>query len=293
MDQHSNKLFVGSCGISSRTYTFGNGTKIKVLVTLDELNAKIVKSPRSCAGTNFPWITWLDQINFRLSRAITPLRMMWKTNRSVQNFILPTPQDQSIMRETNNGTLTTFTVSNNLLSWKMVWRYKWRMILKKGIEYQSVHREKFGILDGIFWSPSGKLLAFYRMDQTMVTEYPIMEIGNVPATARMIRYPIWRKKSPCNFRSLQYRNRQDNFPSNRRTGEQYLTNVAWSPDNQSIYIAVVNREQNHLKMVVTMLQQVLLKKLCLKRKWEMGSTHAPINLCRHADQFIWQSERWI
>lgn len=36
----------------------------------------------------------------------------------------------------------------------------------------SVHRDEFGIHKGTFWSPKGSLLAFYRMDQSMVTDYP-------------------------------------------------------------------------------------------------------------------------
>ena len=40
---------------------------------------------------------------------------------------------------------------------------------------QSVHRNEFGIEKGTFWSPDGQLLAFYRMDQTMVTDYPQVE----------------------------------------------------------------------------------------------------------------------
>ncbi|MCW5917607.1 MAG: DPP IV N-terminal domain-containing protein, partial [Ferruginibacter sp.] len=34
----------------------------------------------------------------------------------------------------------------------------------------SVHRDEFGISKGAFWSPSGNLLAFYRMDQSMVAD---------------------------------------------------------------------------------------------------------------------------
>ena len=37
---------------------------------------------------------------------------------------------------------------------------------------QSVHRNEFGIDKGTFWSPDGSRLAFYRMDQSMVTDYP-------------------------------------------------------------------------------------------------------------------------
>ncbi|MBK8844802.1 MAG: DPP IV N-terminal domain-containing protein [Saprospiraceae bacterium] len=38
---------------------------------------------------------------------------------------------------------------------------------------ESVHRQEFGIEKGIFWSPKGNKIAFYRMDQSMVTKYPI------------------------------------------------------------------------------------------------------------------------
>ena len=41
---------------------------------------------------------------------------------------------------------------------------------------QSVHRNEFGINKGTYWSPQGNLLAFYRMDESMVTQYPLVDI---------------------------------------------------------------------------------------------------------------------
>lgn len=41
---------------------------------------------------------------------------------------------------------------------------------------QSVHRNEFGIEKGTFWSPDGQRLAFYRMDQSMVTDYPQVDV---------------------------------------------------------------------------------------------------------------------
>ena len=35
---------------------------------------------------------------------------------------------------------------------------------------QSVHRNEFGIEGGLFWNPQGTRLAFYRMDQRMVSD---------------------------------------------------------------------------------------------------------------------------
>ena len=55
---------------------------------------------------------------------------------------------------------------------------------------QSVHRNEFGINGGIFWSPKGDRLAFYRMDQTMVTDYPQVNTSTRIATLEPDKYPM-------------------------------------------------------------------------------------------------------
>ena len=54
---------------------------------------------------------------------------------------------------------------------------------------QSVHRDEFGISKGTFWNPQGTLLAFYRMDQSMVTDYPMVDISHRPARLRLKNTP--------------------------------------------------------------------------------------------------------
>lgn len=114
---------------------------------------------------------------------------------------------------------------------------------------ESVHREEFGITKGMFWSPDGRYLAFYRMDQRMVTRYPIYQLQDTPATARYIYYPVAGAKShhvtlgvyDVNSGKIEYMD-TDGDP------EHYLTNICWGPDNKTVYIAEVNRGQNHTWM---------------------------------------------
>ena len=56
---------------------------------------------------------------------------------------------------------------------------------------QAVHRNEFGIEKGTFWSPDGKKLAFYRMDQSMVTDYPQVDLFE------------WQSTTPTNTRWLE------------------------------------------------------------------------------------------
>ncbi|RZM11200.1 MAG: S9 family peptidase, partial [Pedobacter sp.] len=120
----------------------------------------------------------------------------------------------------------------------------------KDIVYaSSVHREEFGISKGIFWSNSGKILAFYRMDQQMVTDYPIIDWSTRPAKNVNIKYPMAGDKS--HEVTLGVYHPETKAVVYLKTGEpveQYLTNIAWSPDDKFIFVAVVNRGQNHMKL---------------------------------------------
>lgn len=118
----------------------------------------------------------------------------------------------------------------------------------KGIVYgKSVHRDEFGIYKGTFWSNSGRYLAFYRMDESMVTEYPIYVLDSMPAQARMIRYPYAGAKSHhVTVGVYDTQTGQKLYLQTGEPAEQFLTNVSWTPDDKYLLIAVVNREQNHL-----------------------------------------------
>ena len=120
----------------------------------------------------------------------------------------------------------------------------------KDIVYaSSVHRDEFGISKGTFWSNTGKKLAFYRMDQQMVSDYPIIDWTSRPAINVNIKYPMAGDKS--HEVTVGVYNAETKSVVYLKTGqpaEQYLTNIAWSPDDKYIYIAVLNRGQNHMKL---------------------------------------------
>ena len=114
---------------------------------------------------------------------------------------------------------------------------------------QTVHRNEFGINKGTFWSPKGNLLAFYRMDERMVTQYPLVDITARIGEVNNVRYPMAGMTShqvtvgiynPMTQKSI-YLDAGD--PTDR-----YFTNISWAPDEKSIYLIEVNRDQNHAKL---------------------------------------------
>ncbi|MEC5143819.1 DPP IV N-terminal domain-containing protein [Chitinophaga sp. 212800010-3] len=159
---------------------------------------------------------------------------------------------------------------------------------------KTVHREEFGIDKGIFFSPKGDLLAFYRMDQRMVNDYPIIDWSVVPAKSHNIKYPMAGGKShEVTLGVYQPLTQKTVFLKTGTPADHYLTCVTWAPDQQSVYIAILNREQNHLWLnQYSAISGELVKTLFEETDPKyVHPTHPLTFLPDHPDQFIWQSER--
>ena len=115
---------------------------------------------------------------------------------------------------------------------------------------QSVHRNEFGIEKGTFWSPDGQHLAFYRMDQSMVADYPQVDIGPRITAYEPDKYPMAGETShkvTVGVYDLQTEKiiyLQTGDPTDR-----YFTNIAWSPDAKTIYMFELNRDQNDCRLI--------------------------------------------
>jgi len=114
---------------------------------------------------------------------------------------------------------------------------------------KNVHQNEFGIDGKNFWSPKGNYLAYYRMDQSIVTDYPIIDWTTRPAKNENIKYPMAGNKSHhVTLGIYDVKTNKTIFVKTEGDPEQYLTNIAWSPDEKHIYIAVLSRTQNDMKL---------------------------------------------
>ena len=158
----------------------------------------------------------------------------------------------------------------------------------------SVHREEFGITKGIFWSNAGKKLAFYRMDQSMVTDYPVIDWSDKPAKSYNVKYPMAGDSS--HHVTVGVYNAETGALTWLKTGEsreQYLTNIAWSPNDAQIYIAVLNRDQDHMKLnVYDASSGDFIKTLFEEKDEKYVEPLNPVLFVKNdATKFIWQSNR--
>ena len=115
---------------------------------------------------------------------------------------------------------------------------------------QTVSRDEFGIENGIFWSPDGTRLAFYRKDNSKVTDFPLLDITTRTGSLRNIKYPMNGMDSE-NVRLGIYDTADGKTvwcDVNEYGRDQYLTNISWSPDSRNIFIQVLDRSQKRMKL---------------------------------------------
>ncbi|MEC5394648.1 S9 family peptidase [Bergeyella sp. RCAD1439] len=162
------------------------------------------------------------------------------------------------------------------------------------ISGQSVHRNEFGIDGGIFWSPDRSQIAFYRMDERMVADYPIVDWSVTPAQNHTIKYPMAGAKShEVSLGIYDVRTKTKRFLTIEGDKEQYLTAVTWSPDSKFIFVGVLNRAQNHLKMNQYDAFTGGFVKTLFEEKDEkyVEPQHSLLFLPGSTKEFIWQSQR--
>jgi dipeptidyl-peptidase-4 len=158
----------------------------------------------------------------------------------------------------------------------------------------NVHRNEFGIDTGIFPAPNSESVAFYRMDQTMVADYPIIDWSVMPAVNHNIKYPMAGQAShQVTLGVFNIKTQSMTFLKTEGEKDQYLTAVTWSPDSKYIFVGVLNRGQNHMKLnQYDAVTGNLVKTLFEETSDKYVEPQHPLTFFPNSNtDFIWQSQR--
>jgi dipeptidyl-peptidase-4 len=268
----------------------GSITQVVSLPALNEAlrNASMGSLP------DFPTLKWLDEKHFFFDSESKALLYDTKKKQVITVGSRDFGKSENI-----EIAPVTYYASYNLDNNLYVYDGREKLIVTNDADHniingRSVHREEFGIKKGVFWSPKGNLLAFYRMDQTMVNDYPIVDWSGRPAENANIKYPMAGEKShEVTVGIYNVSTGKTIFLKTGEPKEQYLTNITWSPDEQHIYIAVLNRDQNHMKLNSYNVASGYFEKTILEETHEkyVHPTHPMQFVKGRSNLFIWQSER--
>ncbi|MFK7799029.1 MAG: DPP IV N-terminal domain-containing protein [Aureispira sp.] len=159
---------------------------------------------------------------------------------------------------------------------------------------EAIARQEFGITKGLFWSPSGSHLAFYQKDESQVSDYPLLDISTTPGQLKSIKYPMAGQGSEKASVGI-YNTKTNKTIYLKVTGpeDQYLTNLGWGPKNAFVYVAVVNRDQNHMWLnKYDANTGAFIKTLFEEENDRYVEPEHPVWFLPHNEnEFLWWSER--
>ena len=219
------------------------------LLNLDMLNG-IAKDNGIKEFEKTPNITWINEDSgyfYKMEEDGTISLNILNINGKLITKITSFPAEAENVTLNEATMRVAYTIENDLY----IANGKKQIRVTKNPEHviagQSVHRNEFAIDGGIFWSPDGSKLAYYSMDESMVTDYPLVDITTRIATEKAIKYPMAGMTS--HIVKLHVYNVKKGKDVVMKTGtpeEHYLTAITWNNDNEKVYIGILNRGQDTL-----------------------------------------------
>lgn len=266
--------------------------KVTDFVTMNDIN-KLLKAEKRDSLKQIIILEWKNEKQFYFLSGILELIYDASGKKVMNDDRHQNDKTLESYDELNNSTYA-YTENDNLYIHKKDSNYQ---ITKDGsytlVYGKSVHRDEFGIHKGTFWSPGGNFLAFYRMDQTDVTDYPIIDWTKYPAENKNIKYPMAGNKSHyVTLGIYDMFSGKTWYIKTEGDKEQYLTNIQWSPTEKFIYIAVLNRAQNHMKLNEYEVATGNFVRTVFEEKDEKYvEPLQPVLFVKNEKQFIWISRR--
>lgn len=113
----------------------------------------------------------------------------------------------------------------------------------------SVSRDEFGISNGLFWSPDGKRLAFYKKDQSRIPSYPQVDITQRIAATYVDKYPMAGcETEDVSVAVYDVSTAKTVWLQNPKPMTDYMTNLSWAPDGRRLYVFELNRDQDFMQL---------------------------------------------
>lgn len=218
----------------------------EIILTLTELNVTLQSNELNTLKS-FPGFKWVSSSTIRFWDYSSLVEYKLNNNSLT---IINDIANEGTNADYNDPHKIAYTIDNNLY---IAVNSKQIQITndedKAIVNGQFVHRHEFGIKKGTFWSPKNNYLAFYRKDETMVTDYPILDISKKPAIIENTKYPMAGMTSEeVTIGVYDLKRGKTIWLKTGDPKDHYLPCVTWSPDEKYIYIAELNRDQNHMKL---------------------------------------------
>jgi dipeptidyl-peptidase 4 len=163
--------------------------------------------------------------------------------------------------------------------------------VRKG-ELDWVYPEELEIKTAYWWAPDSSAIAYLEMNESQVTQYPLVDFASYSGDADMERYPVAGGKNPV-VRVL-VASLKGGEPQVMDTGENtdiYLARVDWLRDARHLAIQRLNRPQTEIDLLIADAATGKTRLALHEKDSYWINLSDDLYFLQDGKRFIWSSER--
>ena len=163
--------------------------------------------------------------------------------------------------------------------------------LHKG-ELDWVYPEELEIFSAYWWAPDSSAIAYLEMDESKVSQFPLLNFESYTGEAELQRYPVAGGTNPS-VRVLVASIAGGNSRVMDTGGETdlYIPRVNWLPDSRHLAIQRLNREQTVLDLLLADSATGKSSTLLSEKDPYWVNVSDDLTFLKDGQRFLWSSER--
>ncbi|MFQ5640256.1 MAG: DPP IV N-terminal domain-containing protein, partial [bacterium] len=114
-----------------------------------------------------------------------------------------------------------------------------------------VYEEEFGVIEGWHWSPDGKYIAYWQLDENRVPEFSISHFDSLHLNWNHMRYPkAGDANSIVKIGVVNIETGNNVWMDIGEEDDIYIPRLKWLPDSRALAMLRLNRLQNHVEILL-------------------------------------------
>jgi dipeptidyl-peptidase 4 len=237
-------------------YDITTGQAVETLVDGNELNPQIQIEDYSFSSDENKLLLVTDQQSIYRHSFTAEYFVYNRTAKSVQK--LSNAGRQSYAAFSPDGTRVAFVRSNNVFyvdlnnmnETQVTDDGKFNYVINGTTDW--VYEEEFSFINGFFWSPDGKKIAYYRFDESAVKEYNVQKWNKGQLYPEDYKFKYPKAGEANSVVEIWMYNLDSKTKVKANLGDEkdiYIPRVTWTKDPNVLSVRKLNRLQNSLELL--------------------------------------------
>ncbi len=155
-----------------------------------------------------------------------------------------------------------------------------------------VYEEEFDIIEGWNWSPDGKYIAYWQIDESKVPEFEIPLFNTLYPKFTKLRYPkAGQNNSKVKVGAVNIETGKNTWFQFEENKDFYIPRIQWLSDSKNLAILKLNRLQNNIQIYSANVTNGEMNKIYEESDERWLEINDDWQILKDTNQYVWTSEK--